>query len=278
MNVEKIVGLVKKDLAEDSKLNTLYYIHLEFEVNSCIRIGVGGARREAFLPVLKVIHRDKYYPVVPESSWRGALRKIGETIAKSSITEPKNIREEILISHIEPEEGPITHIDPSEDEINKLKELGERELVERFAPTYEEAEEALKNMITYLCPICRLWGGPGVRSRIVLEDTVIHEYESYSRTHVGISRITRTKEEHQLYTPEYIYVKQLNLNLTIYNIKPETIEAKILAGTLSWLTKLGLSIGGSKSRGIGYLKLNTDKSYAYIACLLYTSPSPRDRG
>jgi len=268
MNIDELVKIVGNELKEDAKLNYLYSITLVFDVKSCIRIGTGGAKREAFLPVLKISYGEKYCPVIPESSWRGALRKIGEIVAKSSIKQPKDFKEKILLSHYEPEEGPIEHLivkQIKEENEKNIEKLAEYDIVERFVPTREEAKNALEPMITYLCPICRLWGGPGTRSRIILEDTILQEYKPYTRTHVGINRSTRTREEGQLYTPEYVYIKQLTLHLTVYNIKPKTIEAKILAGTLNWLTKLGLSIGSSKSRGVGHLTLNNEKSHAYIA-------------
>ena len=259
-----------KIVQENSKLRTRAILRLVFKPRP-LRIGSGiEAGPEARLTVATMKFRGKTIPIIPESSWRGVLRKIGEILAKSS-TFPDELDQFLASNHVEPEEKPITH-EFSEELLEKLHKDVERmknspiisrfipeDVLEKERPSFDEYQPLLSS----LCPICRLFGGPGFRGKLIICDTLL-KGEIFDRTHVSISRLTGVREEGHLFTAEYVLPKSVNLEIIIENVIPSSGEALILSGVLNWILKLGLEIGGFRSRGAGHLTLMNEGSYVYV--------------
>ena len=60
---------------------------------------------------------------------------------------------------------------------------------------------------------------------------------------------------------------------TLSIIKPDGVEKNIIGKIYSRFEKAGLKIVAAKM-----LHLSREQAEGFYACLLYTSPSPRDRG
>ena len=265
-----LIGTIRKILERRQVLHSRAVLRLLFRPRSVIRIGSGAEETRALAPTLKVSVGSSRYPIILESSWRGMFRRIGESIAKSSLESMETLERKIAEAHYEPEEGPIMHyLDPhlKNRMVSELKNL-DVDLLTRFTgreiiETIRDTE--LEQFIELVCPICRLWGGPALRSLLTLGDTILKNVYTYSRTHVGLDRLTGVREEKILFTAEYVCTDRIDLEVIVDNVLPTTTEAKILAGTLEWILKMGIVLGGFRSRGVGYLELDERESKVLLA-------------
>lgn len=277
--VDEAIRELEKYIGDNRHLNSLILLDLFFDVkeNTYLHIA-SGTKGVPFIEAFKV--QGAFY--IPYSSIKGALRRIGETIAKSSIGNiPTSLSRILMESHVEPEGEPIVHRAHHQKELaelmikilNRLKGYEKGiSILNSFIPEDEiiEIEQSLKKgllpyaiepILSALCPICRLLGGPGISSKILIRDVKVHG-ESITRTHIGINRKTNTVEKNVLFTLELVQPKELSIKLTIINVHPETIEAKILAGILKFIKELGFWIGGRKSIGLGRIYLDEKRSKA----------------
>ncbi len=273
---------LRKFLRNESELRNRALITLHFKP-SLIRIGSGREiGPEARLKIAKVIIGDEELSIIPESSWRGTLRRIGESIAKASLESFRNALDRKFVQiHVEPEEGPIFHEIELEELRTMHKVLKEdvdeqsRRIALRFisedALTRREPNpREYSQLLAPLCPICRLFGGPGLRSKLMIADTLLR-VQVYDRTHVSLDRMTGVRKEGHLFTAEYAFpTEDVELKIVAHNVDPGSGEALILAGVLDWILKLGLEVGGFKSRGIGHLELASGD----VIFIDYESTSP----
>jgi len=266
---------LRRYISENRHICTLILVDLVFDIRKSTYLLISsGNKMPPLVEAFKV--QNAFY--IPYSSVKGALRRIGENIAKASAVNITDSLSRILIeSHIEPEGRPIIH---RAHHVNELRELAREilnkldgETLTKFIP--EDSIEEVKNVLerqnvlidtiepifASLCPICRLLGGPGVASRIIINNVKINA-ESTRRTHIGIDRRTNTVREDFLYILELVKPKELSIRLSVINVRPKTIEAKIFAGMLEFIDKLGLFIGGRKSIGLGRIYLNRTESKA----------------
>jgi len=140
-----------------------------------------------------------------------------------------------------------------------IKSLSEREK----AFVAEVADRCL----AMCCPICRLYGAPGLAGKLRAVDGLPREHDIRIsvRAHVGIDRASGTHREDILYQEEVIEPGHtFTAYLIIDNIEPGSSEARLLASTLEFILKLGLKLGSSKSRGLGLLKLDDRSSIAWL--------------
>ena|GEM_PF-1460940 len=273
MFISELINEVKRVLNEQAFLRSRAIISLLFKPISLIR--VGRQAELARLPILLVRTVNGVLPVIPESTWRGSMRSIGEAIAKTLSSSFKGVERLIVKSHYEEYEGTLRHkVDlefkkVSETELigkisSKVRSLGVK-FSSRLFPDEPASLRECEHILSMACPICRLWGGLGYRGKLVIGDTTIEKAKVHNRTHVSINRCALVRMEGALFTVEYLYTNNsIKLEIIAENLQPKTSEAKIFAATLGWITKLGLSIGGFKSRGAGHLKLDEEKSQVYL--------------
>jgi len=185
MSVESAVEKLRRFVELESKLSTLIYLKLVFKPYSEVGLmHIAMERETAYISVFKV--GDRIY--IPLSSVLGALRAVGESIAKgltNSFADP--VEKMFAEAHCELEEDTIRHIcsplgggyiDFVKDLLNKLK--GDRSLYKHFltdealrevetivenAKQLMDVPRALEVVFSPLCPICNLFGGPGVESK-----------------------------------------------------------------------------------------------------------------
>ena len=269
MSLEALFEKLRRFLEEEARLRDRAIIKLRFKP-SPLRVGSGAERgAEARLTIAAVEVNGVRIPVIPGSSWRGALRRIGEAVAKASLERFKDELDRVLTSaHYEPEESPITHYIDYEvlvrlheelradskrrDELARLAlRFVSQDALDRDRPDLDEYSA----LLSPLCPICRLFGGPGLRSKLTISDTLLNA-QPFERTHVSLDRMTGVREEGRLFTVEYALPRgPIELEMVAHNVSPGSSEALILAGVLDWVSKLGLEVGGFKSRGVGQLEL-----------------------
>ncbi|RLE71580.1 MAG: hypothetical protein DRJ37_04655 [Thermoprotei archaeon] len=286
MNVDELERRIRNLLEKEALLRERAILRIRFKTKM-FRIGAAfTAALSSSLPVLKVNIGAEEFILIPESSWRGSIRKISEWVACASIEAIKDELEKAIVkAHHEHVGGPPTHLAGAEQPIDiamlvmVAKELSQDGTLERFlAPEEvsdviskaekiskgetltvkqeEKLRKVLEPLVAFLCPICRLWGGFGIKSKIILEDTILKP-STFMRTHVSLSRIADVREEARLYSAEYTLANVIELKAVIENVLPDSTEALILAGTLEWINEIGLEIGGFRSKGLGHLELES---------------------
>lgn len=112
-------------------------------------------------------------------------------------------------------------------------------------------------IFSYYCPLDRLFGSQYFKGKMNIKSALLSEdkYMKMPRTHVAINRNKQVKEEKALYIDRIIYVKELNIELTIYDLEENSPEEKLLNSLLDYIKNVGIQLGGGKSIGYGYMIL-----------------------
>ena len=125
--------------------------------------------------------------------------------------------------------------------------------------------ELVNRALALHCPICKLYGAPSLAGKLRLVDGLPEGEARISvRIHVGIDRATGTHRENILYHEEVVEPSLFTTYLIVDNVEFGSSEARLLASTLEFILKLGLRLGGSKSRGLGFMKPDLEKSVAWL--------------
>lgn len=247
--------------------------------------------REAVLRVLRVYGSTTYY-IIPGSSLKGVLRRISENVAKCSLSSVRDPLERILIrAHCEPKL--VRHSCYAEEDLQIIREyirsiISDESIRRKYladdvadyvVTKFKEGCDVrslpeLEPILAYKCPICRLYGGPGLKGKIVFKDVLIPQDRVGTAlvSRVALERVSRRARESALFTVELLVLNDFCVDLVVENIVPGTTEALILAGTLSWLRSIGIGVGGMKSVGVGHYLLDLSKSKALL--MNYQGRSP----
>ena len=122
--------------------------------------------------------------------------------------------------------------------------------------------------LAWHCPICKLFGAPNLAGKLNIYDAHpegLWSIDTYTST--LISRKTKTVEKERLFTIQAVYpFRELSYRVRIIadNLDFKEEDGRLLLNTLKFICNYGLRIGGLKSRGYGYLKLDCEKSKVKI--------------
>jgi CRISPR/Cas system CSM-associated protein Csm3 (group 7 of RAMP superfamily) len=233
-----------------------------------------GRRGEVLIEVMKV--DGEVY--IPASSVKGALRRLSESIARSAIGGSSGVLEAVTMAHCELEDEGVVHlchdISPlyevytrlSRDDLEALASRGlvPRDKVEELwrllASDPLTALRRLEPLTAQLCTICRLFGGPGLAGKFKVTGVQLLGSRLSTLTHIMIDRERRTVSEGALYVEEFAVPEALTVEFIVENAPPGSPEYDLLLKTLRALEHVVLTIGHSKSRGLGWFRLAKDKS------------------
>jgi len=233
-----------------------------------------GRRGEVLIEVMKV--DGEVY--IPASSVKGALRRLSESIARSAIGGSSGVLEAVTMAHCELEDEGVVHlchdISPlyevysglSRDDLEALASRGlvPRDKVEELKRLLTSdpltALRRLEPLTAQLCTICRLYGGPGLAGKFKVTSVQLLGSRLSTLTHIMIDRERRTASEGALYVEEFAVPEALTVEFIVENAPPGSPEYDLLLKTLRALEHVVLTIGHSKSRGLGWFKLAKDKS------------------
>jgi len=150
------------------------------------------------------------------------------------------------------------------DKVRESGMLGSLSLADRHVRSLVSA--LVERALALFCPICRLYGSPGLAAKLRLVDALpVNATRTAMRIHVGIDRRSLTSAENILYQEEVVEPGAIFKTWLIAdNVRPGTPEARLLANTLDFIRKLGLQVGGSKSRGLGLLEVDEEASRAWF--------------
>ena len=269
--VKRLVGLI--DWSGRIKRRLILYLVFRPATTGMLHISSGG-HGEALVQVLRV----RGQPYVPPTSVKGVFRRIVEHLFKGSLDSLGGLERLLAEAHSE-ESGGIVHESPSlyelgvklirsEDEMfveKVLHRFMSNEDVDRFRAGAEEPEQrVLEPMLSALCPICRLIGSQGMAGTLKVMSVSLSVKGTVFRPHVGIDRSSRTRIEGAFFVEEAIQLDELKVWMVVDNPVPGAPEAVALAGLLEYLNKVGLMLGGGKSRGLGAFILDEGKSKGLI--------------
>jgi CRISPR/Cas system CSM-associated protein Csm3 (group 7 of RAMP superfamily) len=233
-----------------------------------------GRRGEMLIEVMKV--DGEVY--IPASSVKGALRRLSESIARSVIGGSSGVLEAVTMAHCELEDEGVVHlchdISPlyevytrlSRDDLEALASRGlvPRDKVEELKRLLASdpliALRRLEPLTAQLCTICRLFGGPGLAGKFKVTGVQLLGSKLSTLTHIMIDRERRTASEGALYVEEFAVPEALTVEFIVENAPPGSPEYDLLLKTLRALEHVVLTIGHSKSRGLGWFRLAKDKS------------------
>lgn len=227
---------------------------LKFRVPNGFRI---GSKLEGNLVTQLRIDGD--IVLIPSSSWKGMFRRVSESVLNSrEHSNGHSVSDKVIQDEVLKKAEDLARVDERFRKIAESNNLitikglqGETQVndKEKFAELYGE----------YSCPIERLYGGKYFAGGITVSDTVIKSPEIEQRTHVSIDRKTRKRMEGHLYQEEIVHVNFLEVKVIVRG------EFELWKNTLKFLRDIGYFIGGGKSRGIGYIKLDDKESmYAEV--------------
>lgn len=209
---------------------------------TAFRIGAGRST-EVTGTDLPVVRDASGRPYIPGSSFKGVLRSRLESIVRAVCDDPK-----VVCNPTENEEWCI----PT-PEMRKLKEQV-REMDVR------QRDEALTERIMRgSCLLCRTFGSPWLASKVLVRDLLVDESLWFGqfqvRDGVAIDRDTETAAEGKLYDYEVVPSGiRFYFRLLVENGEPWQWGMVFLG--LKAFEHGGVPIGGSKSRGLGWVKLN----------------------
>lgn len=230
---------------------------LKFEALTPIHIG--GHRESNFLQILKLPDGRL---LIPSTSWKGTIRAIAEKVALS--LQMKKI-EKLAVEHL------LGIRELNSELLGKFKEDfyledGEnaKDVLMKIGYSEEEINTSsirklLEIYLSYYCPIGKLFGNQVWASRVRFLDTILSA-ETSVRAGVSINRSTGTVRTGSLYFVETILPKTEIPMVMMGEIDSDT-SSRILAATLDFVQKLGLSIGARKSVGLGTLVLKQSEFY-----------------
>lgn len=108
------------------------------------------------------------------------------------------------------------------------------------------------------CIACKFFGFPRGKSPLFFEDVIIEEPMKDSRIGVGIERRRKIAKEDHLFSYELGFGKKLSTEIKgFFSQRDDAITACAL---LYIGAKAGIAIGGGKSRGTGWIRLDEFKA------------------
>jgi CRISPR/Cas system CSM-associated protein Csm3 (group 7 of RAMP superfamily) len=106
-----------------------------------------------------------------------------------------------------------------------------------------------------ICVICKIFGASLTRSRIYFSDAVLAGSMTDVRMNVSLSRRRKTAFEERLFSTEVAWKSTINSQIKGWFSSEK--EAIRVAAILIAAAKAGYAIGGARSRGLGWLRLNS---------------------
>lgn len=225
---------------------------------------------------------DRVY--IPTSSIKGVLRRVSEAIAKNIALLLQEPERSVLLAHCELEHEGVTHLCydvtyllklvRSRDSLALLAERGyiPRDTVDEILNQLSSSDSLavamgirrIEPLFSQLCPVCRVFGGPGLAGKLRVASVTLSNADlsvSVDRlTHTSIDRGRRVVLEGALFVKEYADIKDITVEITARNVVKDSTDYKLLIATLKALKDMSLLIGHSKSRGLGWYRLDTART------------------
>lgn len=242
-------------------------IQITWKPETPIHVGAGqdGIRKR----IVMVTVNGRKQPVIPSETVKGCLRHLATRIAKSM-----KYSNPVVQTAVKTHQKDLHKVEQASTIHKQAKEWLKQVYTHRQIEELTPADQ-VNLYLSYHCPVCRLFGGRGIASKLLIHDTIpTGEWTLKTYTSTAISRKTRTADHRKLYTIEYIPPRRVEYQTKIIadNVLPGQPDAKLLANILNYLLEKGLQVGGLKTRGYGHLTVVQEKSNVKI---LKINPNPQ---
>ncbi|AAK41666.1 hypothetical protein HFC64_02195 [Saccharolobus solfataricus] len=230
-----------------------------FRLNFRLRTGfrVGGGQ-EVGDNVIRQLRIGVEGVMIPASSWKGMFRRVSEIVLNSEDHFEEHSKKEV-------DTRTINALLKSDEKFRRIaiSKVGKEVITQNGINVDKLDSESLSDLRRiyneYNCPIERLYGSNYFAGGITISDSVIPNASIMERTHVTIERKSKKASEKHLFSEEIIDAEKIEVKVIVRN------EFELWKNSLKLLREIGYFIGGSKSRGIGYIVLDEKESeYAVI--------------
>ncbi|MEM3095968.1 MAG: RAMP superfamily CRISPR-associated protein [Nitrososphaerota archaeon] len=252
------MGLGLHETLRDRSLLEITLIPFK-DMPSPIHVGYGGV--EVIKAIVRFPVDGRLMPIIPSDSIKGIMRAEATRMAKEL-----SWVGDVAISVNAHTRKDLHEVGDDQDFKSRALDFVSRNFTE--IQRAEVEDKAVEIYASSLCPICRLFGSRYLAGKLLMTDAVpLNVPRVLTYTSTAVNRRTRTIGEQRLFTTEYIEPSpELAFRFTIIvdNVK-DYREAPLLALLLELFLRLGLMVGGAKSRGYGLLKVDEEKSYVKYA-------------
>lgn len=227
---------------------------LRLKVESPLSVGSGrerGALREVLRVPVMTSKGEEDLPVIPATSLKGAFRGVAEMLGRSWGDHGDEPRARLMALH-KRIRGGVKHW--GEEGSNRLlDELSsglsgeERSIIERLQDT--------ESKLAYLCPICRLFGAPGLTASVRFSDAIPRNATTGMMTRTSIDRKSLKVVEGRLFTDEFVTPGSEFTFVMLVDVGSGSLEERLLDMVMEYVKEVGLQLGGSKSVGRGLVRI-----------------------
>lgn len=225
---------------------------LRMEVLTPLSVGSGrerGALREALRVPVMTSRGLEHLPVIPSSSLKGAFRGIGEMLGRSWGETSDDPRMRVMASHRR-SGGIVSHEIREEMVEGLMSGLSDEEraaLDRKFKNVEERA--------AYFCPICRLFGAPGISASVRFSDALPTRFTMQRVTRTSIDRERLKVVEESLFSDEVVSPGSEFRAVMLADVPEGSLEEKLLEMIMKFSSEVGLQLGGGKSVGRGRIRI-----------------------
>ncbi len=229
---------------------------LRLSVETPLSVGAGnlGFMKEVLKAPAFVGGSQVLVPVIPSSSIKGALRAVAESL-RGSLGD--SVLERVAKGH--------SRI----DEFKRMRDVahefdGDLEEIKRLTGESLDVTDERKReeLLRRACPICRLFGAPGIASRMRLSDAVpAGAVHLGYMTRVAMDRKRMKVKEKRIFRDEFVLPGAEFRALMILDFRGCSAALvngmnAVLDRILRFGEEVGLQLGGGRSIGRGLVKLS----------------------
>jgi len=227
-----------------------------------LRIGSGtkGFIGEVLRVPVFVGNELRRLPIIPFSSLKGSLRGIAESLAKT-LWDESELDEEICLKVM------VSHERKGGDVSHKVKEgdfdLIKQAIIEEGLFSESDINEFGEKFPTLLCPICRLFGAPGLAGVLRISDAIPLDLDLHTEylTRIAIDRRRMKVMERRMFREEVLPpgIEFRAVMLVDWERLGEGRVARIaknlLEQTMIIAKESGIQLGSGKSIGRGKVRI-----------------------
>jgi len=207
-------------------------------------------------------------PIIPGSTFRGALRSYIESVLRGVYDESQNKRQSVTLRGSDGRAAPVSRIvklccdsvDKRQDDLNYQGCLTSAIVAKWQAdPVLRPNLDAA--LVDCSCQVCRLFGAPWLAGKVFVADLQARDWAGTLQTRAGlsISRDRETAIEGSQYQRQSVPPgTRFSFQLSAENVSPVE-QGLILLGLRAFEVGL-IGLGADRARGLGYGRLAIDWS------------------
>ena len=205
-------------------------------------------------------------PIIPGSTFRGALRAYIESVLRGAYDESQNKRQSVTLRGPDGRAAPVSRIvklccdsvDKRQDDLNYQGCLTTA-IVAKWQADPVLRPNLDSALVDCSCQVCRLFGAPWLAGKVFVADLQARDWTGTLQTRAGmaISRDRDTAIEGSQYQRQSVPPgTRFNFQLSAENVSPIE-QGLLLLGLRAFEVGL-IGLGADRTRGLGYGRLAID--------------------